>query len=46
MQGKEFKSDHAKRFQAHDILQVGFTFEFPWTDNKEDVRLFQIKFQI
>ena len=35
--GHKVKSDHIKRFAAHDFLLVGFTLETSRTNNKGDI---------
>ena len=33
-EGPKIKSDHIRRFPAHDFLQVGFTLQTSKTNNK------------
>ena len=35
------KSDHTKRFPAHDFLQVGFPFQTSRTNNKRVISTFK-----
>ena len=40
-EGPKVKSDHIRRFPAHDILQVGFTFQTSRINNKRVISTFK-----
>ena len=40
-EGSKVKSDHTKRFSAHDFLEVGFTFQISRTNNKPVICTFR-----
>ena len=40
-EGSKVKSDHSKRFPAHEFLQVGYTFQTSRTNNKQDIGTFK-----
>ena len=39
-EGPKVKSDHIRRFAAHDFLLVGFTLQTSRTNNKRDISIF------
>ena len=40
-EGPKVKSEHIKRFPAHDFLEVGFTFQTSKTNNKQVISTFK-----
>ena len=40
-EGPKVKPDNIRRFPAHDILQVGFTFQTSRTNNKQVINTFK-----
>ena len=40
-EGPKVKSDHIKRFPAHDFLHIGFTLQTSRTNNKQDISTFK-----
>ena len=44
MEGSKVKSDHIKRFAAHDFLWVGFTLQTSRTNNKGDITTFKVHY--
>ena len=40
-EGPRVKSDHIKRFPAHDFLEVGFTLQTSGTNNKRAISTFK-----
>ena len=42
-EGPKVKSDHSKRFRAHEFLQVGFTSQTCRTNNKRDIGTFKFR---
>ena len=42
--GPKIKSDHIRRFLAHDFLQVGFTFQTSRTNNKQVISTFNLSY--
>ena len=43
-EGSKVKSDHIRRFAAHDFLQVRFTLQTSRTNNKGDIGTFKVRY--
>ena len=43
-EGPKVKSDHIRRFPAHDFLQVGFTCQTTRSNNKGDIGTYKFRY--